>query len=341
MMHARDDASITALIAVGGNALIRAGERGTIAEQRANADTTARYIARLVERGYAMVITHGNGPQVGAQLLRSELASEQVIPEPLDVCGADTQGAIGYLLEQALGRALAEIGIAIPIATVITQTVVSADDPAFAHPTKPVGRFYTADEARRREHEFGWSVVEDAARGYRRVVPSPEPLAIVELEVIRELWRSGAIVIAAGGGGVPVARHGGRLAGVKAVIDKDLAAALLARDLGVDLFIIATDVEQVCVDYKRPSQRALEFVRASEMAEYARAGHFPPGSMGPKIEAALRFLAHGGREVIITSPERLLDAALGRAGTQIVPDAIDVVVGAAVVAEQPAELLGV
>lgn len=321
----------TALVAVGGNALIRASQRGTIAEQRENAATTARYIVELIKRGFSVVITHGNGPQVGAQLLRSELAADQVIPEPLDVCGADTQGAIGYMLEQALERALADSGLTTPVATVITQTVVSADDPAFQHPSKPVGRFYSAEEAGRRQRELGWAMVEDSARGYRRVVPSPDPREIVELDAIRSLVRAGTIVIAAGGGGVPVVRRDGWLFGVEAVIDKDLAAALLARGLGVDLFVIATEVGQVYINYRRPGEWALDYVGASLVESYARAGQFPPGSMGPKIEAALRFLRGGGREVIITSPERLLDAVLGRAGTHIIPDAVDDVTGTAVI----------
>ncbi len=310
----------TALIAVGGNALIRAGERGTIAEQRANAATTAHYIVQLIRRGYAIVLTHGNGPQVGAQLLRSELAAPQVNPEPLDVCVADTQGAIGYLLEQALKDALDAAGLSVPIVTVITQVLVDERDPAFNRPTKPVGPFYTEEEARRRQRELGWAIVEDAARGYRRVVASPEPLEIVEIDVIRSLVANGNLVIAAGGGGVPVARRDGHLVGVEAVIDKDLAAALLARGLGVDTFIIATDAEQVYLNYKRPDQVALGRIGASAAQEYARAGQFPPGNMGPKIDAALRFLRGGGAEVIITSPERLLDAVLGKTGTHILPD---------------------
>lgn len=329
-MNTQSKLSRSALVAVGGNALIRAGQRGTAAEQRENAATTARYIVELIKRGFSVVVTHGNGPQVGAQLLRSELAADQVIPETLDVCGADTQGAIGYLLEQAIERALADAGLTTPVATVITQTVVSRDDPAFGHPTKPVGRFYSAEEASRRERELGWTMVEDAARGYRRVVPSPDPREIVELDVIRSLARDGTIVIAAGGGGVPVIRQDGWLTGVEAVIDKDLAAALLARGLGVDLFVIATEVERVYVNYKRPGQAALDYVAASVVEAYARAGQFPPGSMGPKIEAALRFLRAGGKEVIVTSPERMLDAVLGRAGTHIVPDSIDELAGDAV-----------
>jgi carbamate kinase len=309
-----------ALVAVGGNALIRAGQRGTIAEQRANAATTAGYVVQLVRHGYAIVLTHGNGPQVGAQLLRSELAAAQVIPEPLDVCGADTQGAIGYLLEQALEQALADAGLSIPVVTVITQTVVDEHDPAFGRPTKPVGPFYSAEQARCRERDLGWTMVEDSARGYRRVVASPEPLAIVEIDVIRSLARDGYIVIAAGGGGIPVVRRNAHFVGVEAVIDKDRASALLAGLLGADIFVIATDEQQVYLNYKQPGQVALGWISAAEARRYYEQGQFPPGSMGPKIEAALRFLDGGGREVVITAPERLLDGVLGRAGTHIVPD---------------------
>lgn len=309
-----------ALIAIGGNSLIRAGERGTIAEQRENAILTARYIAELIRHDYFIVLTHGNGPQVGAQLLRSELASTQVYPEPLDVCVADTQGSIGYVLEHALQRALDEARIHIPIATIITQVVVDEHDPAFSQPTKPVGPFYSEEEARRREREYQWKMVEDAARGYRRVVPSPEPLEIVEIEAIRSLVLDGYIVIAAGGGGIPVVRRDGYLVGVEAVIDKDRASALLARMLSVDTFIISTDAEKVYLNYKKPNQRALDYITASEAQRFYDEGHFPPGNMGPKIASAIRFLQDGGKEVIITSPEHLLDAVLGKTGTHIFAD---------------------
>lgn len=309
-----------ALIAVGGNSLIRAGQRGTITEQRENAALTAGYVVEIIRRGYAVVLTHGNGPQVGAQLLRSELAADQVNAEPLDVCGADTQGAIGYLLEQALQSALADAGLNLPVVTVITQTVVDPDDPAFQHPTKPVGPFYNEAEAQQHACDDGWHIVEDAARGYRRVVPSPEPRAIVEIEAIRDLVRNGFVVIACGGGGIPVIRRNGKLVGVDAVIDKDLASALLATLLHADLFVISTDVEQVCLQYNRPSQRPLGCVTAVELRAWYENGQFPPGSMGPKVLAALRYLAGGGGEVVITSPDRLLEAVCGGAGTHVVPD---------------------
>jgi carbamate kinase len=309
-----------ALVAVGGNALLRAGEAGTVAEQRANAALTARHLVDLIQHGYYLVLTHGNGPQVGAQWLRSEIASAQVSPEPLDVCVADTEGSIGYILERALQDALSDVRLSRPIATVIAQIVVDARDPAFQHPTKPVGSFYSAAEARRREQECGWYMVEDAARGYRRVVPSPQPLEIVEIDVLRGMVHDGYLVITAGGGGIPVVRRDGHLVGVEAVIDKDSASALLAQQLGIDTLIISTAVEQVYLDYQGPNRRPIARMTAAEAQAYLDAGHFPPGSMGPKIAAAIRFLRSGGLSVVITTPERLLDAALGKAGTQIVPD---------------------
>lgn len=312
--------SRTALIAVGGNSLIRAGEKGTVAEQLANARRTAAAIMGLIRDGYHLIITHGNGPQVGAQLLRSERAADQVPGQTLDVCGAATQGEIGYLLSQALREELSLAGTLIPVVAVVTQTVVAADDPAMSHPTKPIGPFYSRAEAEQRKRLFGWEIVEDAARGYRRVVPSPEPIEIVELEVIRSLVERGILVVACGGGGIPVVRSNGGFLGVEAVIDKDRASALLASRLGVDLFAISTDAECVYLDYKKPTQRKLARVTAAEMEEYYRAGQFPPGNMGPKIESALRFLRHGGKEVIITSYEHLWDAVAGRAGTHIMPE---------------------
>lgn len=307
------------LIAVGGNSLIRAGEKGTIAEELANARRTAAAIVGLVQSGYRIVVTHGNGPQVGAQLLRSERTSDQVPAQTLDVCGAASQGEIGYLLAQALRRELAAAGVQVPVVGIVTQTVVSASDPSMQHPTKPIGPFYSRADAEDKKRLFGWTIVEDAARGYRRVVPSPEPVEIVEVEVIRDLVQAGVLVIACGGGGIPVIRANGGFAGVEAVIDKDRASALLASELGVEIFAISTDTDYVYLDYKKPSQRALTCVDTAEIDAHFRAGHFPPGNMGPKVESALRFLRHGGREVIITSYEHLYDAVAGKAGTRIMP----------------------
>jgi carbamate kinase len=310
----------TMLIAVGGNSLIRAGEKGTVAEQRANARRTAAAIVGLIRDGYRMVITHGNGPQVGAQLLRSERASDQVPSQSLDVCGAASQGEIGYVLCQCLDDELAAAGLRVPVVSLVTQTVVSSEDPAMQHPTKPIGPFYSRADAEERRRLLGWQIVEDASRGYRRVVPSPEPVDIVELEVIRDLMDHGVLVIACGGGGIPVIRCNGGLQGIEAVIDKDRASALLASRLGVDIFAISTDTDFVYLDYKKPTQRPISRVSVAELEVYYAAGQFPPGNMGPKIESALRFLRQGGREVIITSYQNLGEALTGSAGTHIVPD---------------------
>jgi len=308
------------LIAVGGNSLIRAGETGTIAEQWANSRRTAAAIVDLIRAGHRMVITHGNGPQVGAQLLRSERASDQVPGQTLDVCGAASQGEIGYLLSQSLRDELAAAKLSVPVVSVVTQTVVCADDPAMRHPTKPIGPFYSREQAEERHRQLGWQIVEDAARGYRRVVPSPEPIEIVELDVIRSLMRRGVLVVACGGGGIPVVSRNGELHGVEAVIDKDRASALLASQLGVDIFAISTDIDFVYLDYKKPTQRPLRSITASELEKHSKSGHFPAGNMGPKVESALRFLKAGGKQVVITSYEHLTEAVHGRMGTHVVPD---------------------
>lgn len=309
----------TALIAIGGNSLIRAGEKGTVAEQFANARRTAKAIVGLIRSGYHLVITHGNGPQVGAQLLRSERASDQVPGQTLDVCGAATQGEIGYMLSQACRDELDAAGLDTPVVAIVTQTVVSRDDPAMQKPTKPIGPFYSRTDAEEKRRTLGWQIVEDAARGYRRVVPSPEPIEIVELDMIHALVEAGALVIAGGGGGIPVVREEGKLVGVEAVIDKDRASALLASKLGVDLFAISTDTDFVYLNYKKPDQKKLTYVTADDMQRHFAAGHFPPGNMGPKVESGLRFLRNGGKEVVITSFEFMCDAVAGMAGTHIMP----------------------
>ena len=309
----------TMLIAVGGNSLIRAGEKGSVTEQLANARRTAVAMIGLIQRGYRLVITHGNGPQVGADLLRSERASDQVPGLTLDVCGAATQGEIGYLLSQSLDEELAAAGMKVPVVSIVTQTLVSQNDPAMRHPTKPIGPFYSRAEAEERKRVLGWQIVEDAARGYRRVVPSPEPIEILELEVIRDLIDHGMMVIACGGGGIPVVRTERGLQGVEAVIDKDRASALLASRLGVDTFAISTDTDYVYLDYKKPTQRPLTHVTCSELKQHSAEGHFPPGNMGPKVESVIRFLEAGGKEALITSFEHLCGATDGIAGTCIVP----------------------
>jgi len=312
----------TALVAVGGNSLIRAGEKGTIAEQLANTRRTAVAIVGLIRLGYRLVITHGNGPQVGAQLLRSERASDVAYSQTLDVCGAASQGEIGYLLAQSLRNELAAEGIDVPVVSLVTQTLVSADDPAMQHPSKPIGPFYSKADAEDKRRQLGWSIVEDAARGYRRVVPSPEPVEIVELDAIRSLMEKGALVVSVGGGGVPVVSDHGELHGVEAVIDKDRASALLAAELGVDWFVISTDTDYVYLNYKKPGQTPLTLVTAEEMKKHLLDGHFPPGNMGPKVESVLRFLESGGREAVITSFEHLCEAVMGSAGTHIVRDRV-------------------
>jgi len=308
------------LLAVGGNSLIRGGEKGTVAEQLANARWTAKEIVGLIREGYRIALTHGNGPQVGAALLRSERGASQVPGHPLDVCDAATQGEIGYLLQQTLGNELRAAGLRVPVVTLLTQSLVKLDDPAMNHPSKPIGPFYSRAEAEERRRLLGWEIVEDASRGYRRIVPSPQPVEIVEADVIRDLVELGVLVIACGGGGVPVVLKNGALQGVEAVIDKDRASALLALHLGVELFVISTDTEYIYLNYARPGQRPLHRVTVGELEKYAKAGHFPPGNMGPKVESALRFLRGGGRECIVTSCKCLRQAVAGGTGTHIFPD---------------------
>ena len=310
----------SAVIAVGGNSLIRAGEKGAIPEQIANARVISKAIVALMKTGLHIVVTHGNGPQVGAQLLRSERAAGQVYEQGLDVCVATTQGEIGYILQQALQLELHLAGIRKPVTTVLTQVVVRVDDPAFQKPTKPIGPFYSQAAAEEKVQQFGWDMIEDASRGYRRVVASPLPVEIIEADVIRTVLDQGILVIAAGGGGIPVVRENGKIRGVEAVIDKDRASVLLAMQLSTDLLVFSTDADHVYVQFKQPGQRALRRVGIDELAAYQAAGEFPPGSMGPKVEAAVTFLKAGGKEAIITSLDNLAEAVTGEAGTHIVPE---------------------
>lgn len=309
-----------ALIAIGGNSIIKSGQRGTIDEQIRNIEETCRSIVQLVLRGYRVIITHGNGPQVGAQLLRSELAAHQVYTHPLDVCVADTQGSMGYLIQNSLQRALDDNNRNDEVGSVVTQVVVDENDPAFTNPTKPVGPFYTEEEAREKSNKLGWKMVEDAARGYRRVVPSPLPIQIVEGRMIKAAIEDNIIVIAVGGGGVPVVRRKDRLHGIEAVIDKDRASSILAQSLQADLFIISTDTEKVCLNYKKPEQRELDRVTVDEAKHYMDEGHFPPGNMGPKIESVISYLEAGGSHAIITTPENLGRAIDGETGTHFVKE---------------------
>lgn len=308
----------TALIAVGGNSLIRAGETGHVHEQRANARRTSRAIAQVIADGYSVVVTHGNGPQVGAALLRSERASDHVYRQPLDVCVAETQGEIGYILQQALIEAIAAAGLRMPVVTIVSQVIVAAEDHAFTEPTKPIGPFMSSRDAEAARDRLGWHIVNDASRGWRRVVPSPEPLAVVEEDVIADLFRRNVVVITAGGGGIPVVRQDGALRGIEAVIDKDAASALLASRLHVDCLVMSTDVDRVYLNYRQPEQRGLERVTAAQLRSHYAAGQFPHGSMGPKILAALRFLERGGTEAIITRDDQLACAMRGAGGTHIV-----------------------
>ena len=307
----------TVVVALGGNAILQPGQLGTFEEQLFNIDGAMGRIAQLVEEGWRVVLTHGNGPQVGNLLIQNALAAKTVAPMPMDVCGAMSQGEIGYMAAQTLANHLAKRKLAVPVVTVVTQVAVDAADPAFAAPAKPVGPFYSEAEARTMMLEQGHAMREDAGRGWRRVVPSPEPREIVELEAIRDLLEGGVLVVCSGGGGVPVVRSRGALSGIDAVIDKDLAAALLAAELGAAALLILTDVPQAYVHYNTPEQQALGTVSVAEMEGYAAAGHFKAGSMGPKVAACLRFARAGG-DAVIASLTEVVPALAGTAGTRIV-----------------------
>lgn len=313
--------SETIVIALGGNSIIPAGSKGTIAEQFAVTRQSMLGVARLVRQGYRVVITHGNGPVVGNILLRNEMARGVVPAMPLGICVADSAGGMGYMIQQCLHNMLQKLGVRREVATVVTQVIVDRTDPAFSNPTKPIGPFYSAADAEERRRQEGWNIVEDAGRGYRRVVASPRPMDVVESNAIAALVHAGIIVIAVGGGGCPAYRlPGGWLEGAEAVIDKDLASAVLAERIKADRIIIITAVPKVYRAFGTPSQTGVDRMTAGEARRLLEARQFPPGSMGPKIEAALRFLERGGKEVIITSPE-LVDAALEPGiGTHIVPD---------------------
>ncbi len=311
----------TIVIALGGNAIVPSGHRGTIAEEFEITRRSMLGVARLVQHGYRVVLTHGNGPIVGNILLRNELAREVVPPMPLGICDADSAGEIGYMIQQCLFNMLHKLGMAREVVTVMTQVLVSRDDPAFRHPTKPIGPFYNAAEAQQRAEEEGWEIVEDAGRGYRRVVPSPIPLDVIEWRTVARLLEANIITIAVGGGGNPVIRlPGGWLEGVEAVIDKDRASVVLANRIGADRMVILTGVPVVYRSYGMPEQEPLHLLTATEAERLLAAGEFPPGSMGPKIEAALRFIFAGGKEVVITSVEQVDRAFRHDVGTHIVPD---------------------
>ncbi len=311
------------VVAIGGNSLLSAGQEGTIEEQRDNSQKTCSVLASIVKAGHRLVLTHGNGPQVGNVLLRVELAAEHVYRLPLDICDSDTQGGIGYMLQQILGNELELLNLPRKVATVVTQVEVDERDPAFGTPTKPIGNFMTPQEAVQKESRFGWIVARIDSRGYRRVVPSPRPIRIVELDAIKAVYDAGNVVICVGGGGVPVVKKNNRLIGCEAIIDKDLATALLAREMAAETIVITTSVPKVLLDYELPTQRALDRMTLSEAQRHLDDGQFPPGSMGPKIRSVVSFLKNGGKRAIITDPENLRAAIDGNAGTWIVPDSED------------------
>lgn len=310
----------TVVVALGGNAILQPGQKGTFEEQYGNVHRTVEQLAAMVLSGkWRLVITHGNGPQVGNILLQQDAAKAVVPPMPMDVCGAESQGFIGYMIQQAFHNVLAHAGRGdIPVATIVTQVLVDKADPAFENPTKPVGPFYSAEEAKRLQAEKGWHVVEDAGRGWRRVVPSPDPKEIVEREAIRLLVENRAIVVASGGGGIPVIKEDGTYRGVEAVIDKDLAGERLAEDVGAAVFLILTDVDRVRLNYKRPGEKVLDRLTVAEAKGYAQQGHFAKGSMEPKVKACVRFIEAGGERAVIASLAQAVEAAEGRAGTQVV-----------------------
>lgn len=309
-----------AVVAIGGNSLIKDKNHQTVPDQFDATRETCMHIASMIEQGWKVVITHGNGPQVGFILLRSELASNVLHTVPLDSCGADTQGAIGYMIQQCLYNEFKQRGIKTSVISVVTQTLVEKNDPAFQNPTKPIGPFYDKEKAEKYRKERGWDVMEDAGRGWRRVVPSPIPVKIIEQDVIKALVNKGITVVAAGGGGIPVVEQDGRLKGAEAVIDKDYASALLAIGIKADLFLISTAVEKVALNFGKPNQKTLDRMTLAEAKKYLEQGHFPSGSMGPKIEAIISYLEHDGKEALITNPENLERALRGKTGTRIVPE---------------------
>lgn len=307
------------LVALGGNAILQRGQQGLASEQRANVQKTVDQIVRMIKAGHEVIVTHGNGPQVGAILIQNEMGSTSVPAMPMDICGAESQGLIGYMFCESFSNTLAREGVTgrEPLC-LVTRVEVDPKDPAFAHPTKPVGPFSTEEAAKKRTEASGETWISDAGRGWRRVVPSPDPIAIVEKDVINLLLEKGFTLIASGGGGIPVIRHpDGRYEGVEAVIDKDLAGELLAASVKADLLMILTDVPQVAVHYGTPEQQWLGRITLAEMETLEQEGHFKAGSMGPKVKAILRFVRSGGERGVIASLEEALEALEGTAGTQV------------------------
>ena len=308
--------SKTVVIALGGNAILKPKQKGTIEEQMANVLDASRNIVKLVKAGYNVVVAHGNGPQVGNILLQNAAARDQVPAMPLYVCGAESQGQIGFMIQQNIKNELVRQGVEKKVATVLTQVIVDKNDPAFKNPTKPVGAFYTEEEAKAGMAN-GENWVEDSGRGWRKVVASPKPSEVVELDEVKDLIKAGRIVITIGGGGIPVTEDKGILTGVEAVIDKDLASSLLAKELGADYLVIATDVSHVAINFGKPDQENLKTIDLKTAQKYLDEGQFGAGSMGPKVEAIMSFVDHGGQG-IITSLDSLTDSVTGDAGTKIV-----------------------
>ncbi len=307
-----------AVVAVGGNSLIKDEKHKTIPDQYAATVETSIHIAGMIEQGWDVVLTHGNGPQVGFILRRSELSRGELHDVPLDYCGADTQGAIGYMFQRALRNEFKKRGIEKQAVTVVSQVLVDANDPAFQNPSKPIGSFMNQAIALTHKDKDGWAVVEDAGRGWRRVVPSPLPKALVEGDAVEQLIKARFVVVCSGGGGIPVVEKNGELVGVEAVIDKDFAGSLLAQTIHADLFLISTAVEKVALNYNKPDQKWLDRLTLAEAKKYLVEGHFHKGSMGPKIQAIIWYLEAGGKEALITNPENIERALKGETGTRVV-----------------------
>jgi len=309
-----------AVVAFGGNALLRPEDRGTQEEQIARAKQAARWLAEIVRHGYKLIVVHGNGPQVGNILIQAEEASTKIPPQSLDVAVAQTEGSIGFMLQQAIRNRLESIGLKGDVATVLTEVEVDVNDVAFKRPTKPIGPFFTRYRAEALERDLGWTMSEDSGRGWRHVVPSPRPLHILNVNTIARMVDTASVVMAAGGGGIPVVRgRDGQWRGIEAVIDKDFASALLAKELSADIFIILTGVAKVAIDFGKATETQLDRMTIAEAEKHLAAGQFPVGSMGPKIEAAIQFVRAGGREVLITDVEHVREAIAGNDGTVVTP----------------------
>jgi carbamate kinase len=310
-----------AVVAFGGNALLHSEDHGTQEEQIARAKQAARWLAEIVRHGYKLIVVHGNGPQVGNILVQAEEASTKIPPQSLDVCVAQTEGSIGFMLQQAIRNRLESVGLGSgEVATILTEVEVDPGDPAFKRPTKPIGPFFTRYRAEALERDLGWTMKEDSGRGWRHVVPSPRPLRILNVNTVSRMLEVAAVVIAAGGGGIPVVKgRDGQWRGIEAVIDKDYASAKLAADLNADLFLILTGVPKVALDFGKPTQRDVDRLTVAEAEKHLAEGQFPPGSMGPKIESALEFVKATGKQVLITDVDVLREALQGNGGTTIVP----------------------